>query len=88
MPAISVKPAKGAKLIPSRSTAGIVLTVLGSLFIIFVGAEYLLAPQSNAADFGVPDWPRSSGEGSAFLALVAVAAVLLLTAPRDDRTEH
>lgn len=56
--------------LPSRSTVGTVLAVVGSFFIIYVGANYLLAPQSTAPDFGLPSWPR--GEGSGFLAVKGV----------------
>lgn len=46
------------------------LAALGAALILFIGVGYLLAPQSMAADFGVPTWPRD--EGTAFLAVKGV----------------
>ncbi|MFC7721693.1 DUF4267 domain-containing protein [Nonomuraea recticatena] len=60
--------------LPSRSTVGTVLAVVGSFFIIYVGVNYLLAPQSTAPDFGLPSWPR--GEGSGFLAVKGVRDIV------------
>ena len=46
------------------------IAVLTGLFIIYIGLEYLLAPQAAAAGFGVPTWPQR--EGTAFLAVKGV----------------
>lgn len=46
------------------------IAVLTGLFIIYIGLEYLLAPQAAAAAFGVPTWPQR--EGTAFLAVKGV----------------
>ncbi|MGI5492941.1 DUF4267 domain-containing protein [Microtetraspora malaysiensis] len=62
-----------AKL-PSRTTVGTVLTVVGALFIGYVGVSYLLAPQSMAPNFGLPSWPH--GEGVGFLAVKGVRDVV------------
>ncbi|MFF3399930.1 DUF4267 domain-containing protein [Streptomyces sp. NPDC002659] len=47
-----------------------VLAALGGAFIIYVGLSYLLTPQTTAADFGLPTWPRHDGTG--FLAVKGV----------------
>ncbi|MEU6740544.1 hypothetical protein [Streptosporangium sandarakinum] len=52
---------------PSRVTIGTVLSVVGALFIGYVGVGYLPAPRSMAPDFGLPTWPH--GEGAGFLAV-------------------
>ncbi|MGV9532681.1 DUF4267 domain-containing protein [Streptosporangium sandarakinum] len=62
-----------AKL-PSRVTIGTVLSVVGALFIGYVGVSYLLAPQSMAPDFGLPTWPH--GEGAGFLAVKGIRDVV------------
>ncbi|MEV0413662.1 DUF4267 domain-containing protein [Streptomyces sp. NPDC050448] len=46
------------------------LAALGAAFIVYIGVGFLLAPQSTAAGFGVPTWPRD--EGTAFLAVKGV----------------
>ncbi len=46
------------------------IAVLIGLFIIYIGLEFLLAPQVAAAGFGVPTWPQR--EGTAFLAVKGV----------------
>ncbi|WP_326647693.1 MULTISPECIES: DUF4267 domain-containing protein [unclassified Streptomyces] len=46
------------------------LAALGGAFIIYIGLSYLLAPQTAAAGFGVPTWPRR--DGTAFLAVKGV----------------
>jgi Domain of unknown function (DUF4267) len=46
------------------------IAVLTGLFIIYIGLEFLLAPQAAAAGFGVPTWPQR--EGTAFLAVKGV----------------
>jgi hypothetical protein len=46
---------------PNRTTIGVVLAVLGSLFIVYVGVRYLLTPQAMAAAFGLPAWPHDDG---------------------------
>ncbi|MCY0935137.1 DUF4267 domain-containing protein [Streptomyces sp. H34-S4] len=46
------------------------LAALGAAFILYIGLSYLIAPQANAADFGLPTWPRH--EGAAFLAVKGV----------------
>ncbi|MEU6862275.1 DUF4267 domain-containing protein [Streptomyces sp. NPDC046876] len=64
------------------------LAAVGGAFILYVGLAYLLAPQANAPDFGVPTWPRD--EGTAFLAVKGVRDIatglvilaLLLTGQR------
>ncbi|HSA50548.1 MAG TPA: hypothetical protein VLH10_10620 [Yinghuangia sp.] len=48
-----------------------VLAVLGSLFLVYTGISYLLAPQATAAGFALPTWPHEQGEG--FLAVKACA---------------
>jgi hypothetical protein len=72
----------------TRSTIGTALAVVGSLFIIYVGVSYLLAPQTNAAQFGLPSWPH--GSDAAFLSVKGlrdlvsglVILVVLVTASR------
>ncbi|MGW2146244.1 DUF4267 domain-containing protein [Nonomuraea bangladeshensis] len=59
--------------LPSRATIGTVLSVIGALFIAYVGVMYLLAPQSMAPDFGLPTWPQ--GEGAGFLAVKGIRDV-------------
>lgn len=55
---------------PAPTTIGTVLAVIGSLFIMYVGVSYLLAPQSNAAQFGLPSWPH--GADAAFLSVKGI----------------
>ncbi|GAA3520666.1 DUF4267 domain-containing protein [Actinocatenispora rupis] len=72
----------------TRSTIGTALAVVGSLFIMYVGVSYLLAPQANAAQFGLPSWPH--GPDAAFLSVKGlrdlvsglVILVVLITASR------
>lgn len=40
-----------------------ILAVLGGLFLLYIGALFLLAPQASAEGFGVPTWPQDQGEG-------------------------
>lgn len=40
-----------------------VLAVLGGLFLLYIGALFLLAPQTAAEGFGLPTWPQDQGEG-------------------------
>jgi hypothetical protein len=47
-----------------------VLSVVGGLFIFYVGISYLLTPQSTASGFGLPTWPTDEGTG--FLAVKGV----------------
>ncbi|MEU3741189.1 MULTISPECIES: DUF4267 domain-containing protein [unclassified Streptomyces] len=54
----------------STKTVGTVLTTLGALFIMYVGASYVLAPESTAPDFGLATWPQ--GDGGGFLTLKGV----------------
>ncbi|KAA2267107.1 DUF4267 domain-containing protein [Solihabitans fulvus] len=60
--------------VPSRATIGTVLAVLGALFIIYVGANYLLLPETTASSFGLPSWPHGQGDG--FLALKGIRDVV------------
>ncbi|MFI9561208.1 DUF4267 domain-containing protein [Nonomuraea endophytica] len=60
--------------LPSPTTVGTVLTVVGALFIGYVRVSYLLAHQSMAPDFGLPSWPH--GEGVGFLAVKGVRDVV------------
>lgn len=46
------------------------LAALGAGFTLYIGFGYLIAPQANAAEFGVATWPRD--EGAAFLAVKGV----------------
>ncbi|MER5465424.1 DUF4267 domain-containing protein [Streptomyces sp. NPDC002668] len=46
------------------------LAALGGAFIIYIGLSYLLDPQTAAAGFGLPTWPRR--DGTAFLAVKGV----------------
>jgi hypothetical protein len=62
-----------AKL-PSRTTIGTALAVVGAVFIGYIGMSYLLAPQSMAPSFGLPSWPR--GEGAGFLAVKGIRDVV------------
>lgn len=40
-----------------------VLALLGGLFLLYIGALLLLAPQTSAEGFGLPTWPQGQGEG-------------------------
>ncbi|HLL36327.1 MAG TPA: DUF4267 domain-containing protein [Streptomyces sp.] len=40
-----------------------VLALLGGLFLLYIGALFLLAPQTSAEGFGLPTWPQGQGEG-------------------------
>ncbi|MCX4672518.1 DUF4267 domain-containing protein [Streptomyces sp. NBC_01381] len=40
-----------------------ILAVLGGLFLLYIGALFLLAPQASAEGFGLPTWPQHQGEG-------------------------
>ena len=40
-----------------------VLAVLGGLFLLYIGALFLLAPQTSAEGYGLPTWPQDQGEG-------------------------
>ncbi|WP_433197143.1 DUF4267 domain-containing protein [Nocardia sp. CA-107356] len=55
---------------PSRRTArtiterlGTAGAVLGAAFILGIGGGYLVAPESMAPNFGLPDWPRGAAVG-------------------------
>ncbi|MGR7003173.1 DUF4267 domain-containing protein [Yinghuangia aomiensis] len=47
-----------------------VLSIVGGLFIFYIGTSYLVAPQSTASGFGLPTWPTDEGRG--FLAVKGV----------------
>ncbi|MFI5715167.1 DUF4267 domain-containing protein [Nocardia sp. NPDC051750] len=57
-----------------------VLSLIGALFILYIGISYLVAPESTATGFGLPVWP--TGEAAAFSNLEgvrdAVAGIVLL----------
>ncbi|MEU5002222.1 DUF4267 domain-containing protein [Streptomyces sp. NPDC021622] len=40
-----------------------ILAVLGGLFLLYIGALFLLVPQTSAEGFGLPTWPQGQGEG-------------------------
>ncbi|MFF2088784.1 DUF4267 domain-containing protein [Nocardia sp. NPDC058176] len=46
------------------------LSLIGALFIIYVGLSYLIAPVTTASGFGLPAWP--DGDAAAFLNLKGV----------------
>jgi hypothetical protein len=72
---------------PPRTTISVTLAVLISIFVIYIGISYLLAPQSSAAGFGVPSPPLQS---DAFLFVKGVRDIVsglvilavVATAPR------
>ncbi|MFJ1758487.1 DUF4267 domain-containing protein [Kitasatospora sp. NPDC088134] len=71
----TARPATG-RLRVRLATAG---TVLVSLFIIYVGINYLVAPEHTAAGFGFPEWPH--GGASAFLRIKGNRDVVTGLAP-------
>lgn len=40
-----------------------VLAALSGLFLLYIGALFLLDPQASAEGYGLPSWPQSQGEG-------------------------
>jgi len=42
-----------------------VLATAGVLFVLYIGAAYILSPETSAPGFGLPTWP--SGDGGGFL---------------------
>ncbi|MFJ6799080.1 DUF4267 domain-containing protein [Streptomyces sp. NPDC091268] len=54
----------------SLKAVNTVLTVIGALFIVYVGLRYAFAPEQTAPDFGLPSWPQ--GDGGGFLTLKGV----------------
>ncbi|WP_433728115.1 DUF4267 domain-containing protein [Nocardia sp. CA-129566] len=63
---------EGSRTVTDRlGTAG---ALLGAAFIMAVGCGYLLAPDSMAPNFGLPDWPR--GEATGFLNIKGVRDIV------------
>ncbi|MFE6055899.1 DUF4267 domain-containing protein [Kitasatospora sp. NPDC056446] len=54
----------------TRTRIADILTVLTALGIGYVGISYLVAPESTAAGFGLPEWPH--GGAAAFLDLKGI----------------
>jgi uncharacterized protein DUF4267 len=54
--------------------AAITITILTGLGIIYVGAQYLLAPVKSAKTFGLPTWPTD--KGTAWLRLKGIRDVV------------
>jgi hypothetical protein len=52
----------------------IVITVLTGLGIMFVGGQYLLAPEKSAKTFGLPSWPTE--QAAAWLNLKGIRDVV------------
>ncbi|WP_433681094.1 DUF4267 domain-containing protein [Nocardia sp. CA-119907] len=78
---------RGSRTVTDRlGTAG---ALVGGAFILATGVGYLVAPDSMAPDFGLPDWPR--GEAAGFLNIKGVRdvvtglIVLALLAARERR---
>lgn len=46
------------------------LSLLGAAFILYIGINYLVAPESIATGFGLPEWP--TGDAVAFMNLKGV----------------
>ncbi|GGL33559.1 DUF4267 domain-containing protein [Nocardia jinanensis] len=46
------------------------LSLLGAAFILYIGINYLIAPESIATGFGLPEWP--TGDAVAFMNLKGV----------------
>ncbi|WP_245665232.1 DUF4267 domain-containing protein [Nocardia sienata] len=46
------------------------LSLLGAAFILYIGISYLIAPESIATGFGLPEWP--TGDAAAFMNLKGV----------------
>ncbi|MEU9865464.1 DUF4267 domain-containing protein [Streptomyces sp. NPDC047971] len=66
-------------------------TALAALFILFIlwfGTQYILAPQTIAPGFGLPNWPPGDGDGFLIIkgtrdvVLALVLAILLITGHR------
>ncbi|MFI2231963.1 DUF4267 domain-containing protein [Nocardia testacea] len=47
-----------------------VLSLIGASFILYIGINYLIAPESTATGFGLPAWP--TGDAAAFMNLKGV----------------
>lgn len=41
-----------------------VLAVLGGLFLLYIGALFLLTPQTSVVGYGLPAWPQDQGRES------------------------
>ncbi|WP_068068349.1 DUF4267 domain-containing protein [Nocardia xishanensis] len=52
-----------------------VLSLIGAAFIVYVGLNYVIAPESVAPGFGLPAWPE--GEAAAFMNLKGVCDIVL-----------
>ncbi|MEU0501829.1 DUF4267 domain-containing protein [Nocardia sp. NPDC005998] len=62
----------GSRTVTDRlGTAG---ALVGTAFIMAVGGGYLVAPDSMAPNFGLPDWPR--GEATGFMNVKGVRDVV------------
>lgn len=46
------------------------LSLIGAAFILYIGISYLIAPESIATGFGLPEWP--TGDAVAFMNLKGV----------------
>lgn len=46
------------------------LSLIGAAFILYIGINYLIAPESIATGFGLPEWP--TGDAAAFMNLKGV----------------
>ncbi|RKE18253.1 DUF4267 domain-containing protein [Streptomyces sp. TLI_171] len=68
--------ATGSRLRVRLATAGAVLI---SLFIIYVGTSFLVAPESTAAGFGFTEWPHGGAAG--FLRIKGNRDVVMGLAP-------
>lgn len=54
----------------SLKNVNTVLAAAGALFILYIGASFVLTPETTAPAFGLPDWP--SGDGGGFLILKGI----------------
>ncbi|MFB7558510.1 DUF4267 domain-containing protein [Streptomyces brevispora] len=47
----------------TKNRLATVLAVLGGLFLLYIGAVFLLTPQTSVVGYGLPAWPHDQGEG-------------------------
>jgi hypothetical protein len=54
----------------NTSRIATVLSLIGAAFILYIGINYLVAPEAIATGFGLPEWPK--GDAVAFMNLKGV----------------
>ncbi|MEV5710895.1 DUF4267 domain-containing protein [Actinoallomurus sp. NPDC052274] len=65
-----------------------ILATAGVLFVLYLGASFILTPATSAPGFGLPNWPSGDGggflvvKGSREIAMGLVIGVLLVTGHR------